>query len=51
METYEITKTDTEEFVTVTTTIEKKEVFQKDWLVAEIARLQKFLSEYEKGNI
>ena len=44
--TYEVTKTDKEEFVVETNSIEQKRTYQKKWLIDEIARLQTILSGF-----
>ncbi len=48
MKTYQVTKTQTEEFVTETNTVEDKKNYHKQWLVDEIARLQTILDEFPK---
>ena len=45
--TYKVTKTDDEEFVVETQSIEKRRTYQKDWLEAEIARLQTVLDQFK----
>ena len=44
---YKETKTDTENFVVETDTIESNRTYHKEWLVAEIARLQAILSQFK----
>ena len=46
--TYEVTKTDEEEFVVETATIEDKKTYQKDWIEEEISRLQAILAHFKK---
>lgn len=46
--TYQVTKTDEEEFVVETQSIEKRRTYHKQWLIDEVARLQAILDEFKK---
>ena len=46
--TYEVTKSETEEFVVETATTNSQRTYHKDWLVSEIAKLQAILDQFPK---
>jgi hypothetical protein len=45
--TYNVTETETENFVEEVSTTESKQTYQKEWLVEEIARLQELLDKFK----
>jgi len=46
--TYEVTQSETEEFIVETATNTSERTYQKDWLISEIARLQSILERFPK---